>query len=216
MRALSSQFSAALAGGATTLCHCWRLIPRAGSPLGFTDHDRDLVFDSMTFSAATGLEASALEAKLGFAVGGGEVAGALVSASLTESDLASGRFDGASLEIWRVDWSNPAARMLVDIGVIGEVRRTEHAFTAEVRSIAHELDAPRGRRYQAGCDADLGDSRCAVDLSSPAFRVATSVAVSGSGTWRQWSPANDCVASHTICANDFDSAMWCAAMSPGW
>ena len=153
---------------------------RRRAPLGFTDHDRDLTFDATNFSAATGLEASELESKLGFAVGGGEVAGALVSASLTEVDLASGRWDGATLEIWRVDWSNPAARLLIDMGGIGEVRRSEFAFTAEVRSVAHELDEARGRLYQAGCAADLGDARCTVNLSASAFR-ANAIVVSTDG-----------------------------------
>ena len=56
--------------------------------------------------------------------------------------------------------------------------RTEHALTAEIRSLARELDQPRGRRYQAGYDADLGDARCKVDLSSSTFRVATNVTAS--------------------------------------
>ena len=175
MRDLSTQFAASLAGGATTLCHCWRLIPRDGAALGFTDHDRDLSFDGALFSATTGLEAGAFETSLGFAVGGGEVAGALASAALTESDLAGGRYDGARLEIWRVDWSDVEARLLLDVASVGVVRRSEFAFTAEARSQAHEFDEPRGRLYQGGCDADLGDLRCKIDLASAAFRAACSI-----------------------------------------
>ena len=99
MRVLSPQFAAALQGGATTLCHCWRLRPRQGAALGFTDHDRDLAFDNTTFSAATGLEASALEAKLGFAVGGGEVSGALVSAAQTQALATIQRLDPIYVDI---------------------------------------------------------------------------------------------------------------------
>ncbi len=181
MRNLSPQFAASLSGGATTLCHCWRLVARDGGVIGFTDHDRDLAFGGVVYAAAAGLEASALDTKLGFAVGGGEVSGALASASLSETDLASGRYDGATLEIWRVDWSSPQARLLLDIGVIGEVSRSEFAFTAEVRSRAHEFDQPVGRHYQAGCDADLGDTRCGVSLASPAFQATGSVIDSDGG-----------------------------------
>ncbi len=175
MRNLSPAFAASLAGGATTLCHCWRLAPREGAPFGFTDHDRDIEFGGLVYSATSGLEAGALETSLGFAIGGGEVTGALASAALTESDLAGGRHDGATLEIWRVDWSDPRSRLLLDVGTVGAVRRSEFAFNAEVRSLAHEFDQPRGRLYQAGCDADLGDARCRVDLASPLFRAACSI-----------------------------------------
>jgi uncharacterized phage protein (TIGR02218 family) len=55
-------------------------------------------------------------------------------------------------------------------GSLGEVRRTGSAFTAEVRGLAHYLQQSKGRLFQYGCDADLGDQRCGIDLSSPIYR----------------------------------------------
>ena len=52
-------------------------------------------------------------------------------------------------------------------GSLGEVRRSGPAFTAEVRGLAHYLQQPKGRLYQYGCDADLGDARCGIDLDDP-------------------------------------------------
>ena len=158
--ALASRLS-----GATTLCHCWRLLLRDGTRIGFTDHDRDLVFDGLTHAAASGLEASEVEASLGFAAAGAEVAGALMAAALSEAELAGGRYDGATIETWLVDWNAPDARVLMDVGAIGEVTRTDHAFTAELRSLAHAFDETRGRLYQTLCSADLGDARCKATLS---------------------------------------------------
>jgi len=65
-------------------------------------------------------------------------------------------------------------------GSLGEVRRSGAAFTAEVRGLAHYLQQPRGRLFQAGCDADLGDARCAVDLDDPAFRGTGTVLTASS------------------------------------
>ncbi len=174
MRAIPDQLGPRLSG-ATTLCHCWRLTLRDGTRLGFTDHDRDLAFDHSIFSAGAGLDATAVDSELGFASAGCEVAGALMSAAITEADIANGRYDGASVETWLVDWSDTDARLLLDAGVIGEVRRSEYAFNAETRSIACELDQPFGRYYQAGCAADLGDARCQVDTNAPAFRATGAV-----------------------------------------
>ena len=110
--------AAHLERGATTLCHCWKLLRRDGAAFGFTDHDRDLAFAGTTFAARTGLEAAEATAELGFAVGGGEVSGALVSAGITEDDLAAGLFDDASVETWLVELGRPcraaAARRRVD------------------------------------------------------------------------------------------------------
>ena len=166
---------AARLGGATTLCHCWRLVLRDGSRIGFTDHDQDLVFDGLTHAAASGLDASEVETSLGFAATGGEVAGALMAAALCEGDLAGGRYDGATIESWLVDWSQPDARLLLDVGAIGEVSRSDVAFSAELRSLAHVFDETRGRLYQAQCSADLGDARCTVSLADPALRLSCKV-----------------------------------------
>ncbi len=54
MKTLPPALSEHLATGATTLCWCWRLRRRDGATLGFTDHDRDIVFDATTFEAAAG------------------------------------------------------------------------------------------------------------------------------------------------------------------
>ena len=179
MRSIPDALAARL-GGATTLCHCWRLVLKDGTRQGFTDHDCDLTFDGLIHSAATGLDAASVENSLGFAVGGGEVSGALSAASLNESDLAAARYDAATLETWLVDWMQTDARMLLDIGTIGEVRRSDVAFTAEVRSLAHAFDEPHGRHFQSGCDAELGDAKCRVDLSmAPMRRDGNLVGVDG-------------------------------------
>ncbi|MFC6686825.1 phage BR0599 family protein [Jhaorihella thermophila] len=50
-------------------------------------------------------------------------------------------------------------------------------FVAEMRSLAHVLDQPVGRSFQAGCDAVLGDTRCGIDLADPAWKGTGTVAV---------------------------------------
>ena len=167
---------------ATTLCHCWRLVLRDGSRIGFTDHDEDISFDGLVHAAASGLDASEVETSLGFAAPGGEVTGALMAAALSEADLSAGRYDGATIETWLVDWAQPDGRVLLDIGAIGEVSRSDSAFTAEVRSLAQSFDDPQGRLYQALCSADLGDARCRAALAAPPFRVACNViSIDGGG-----------------------------------
>lgn len=173
MRDLPPAFAAHLAGGATTLCRCWALRRRDGVALGFTDHDRDIAVAGLTYAARTGLEAAEAAAELGFAVSGGDVSGALSGLGLTEADIAGGLYDGAAVETWLVDWTDPDTRLLLDLGTLGEIRRAGDAFVAEVRGLADRLDAERGRTYRATCGADLGDARCGVDVAR--FRTAGTV-----------------------------------------
>ena len=183
MRQLPAALQSALDSGTTTLCWCWKLTTRDGAVLGFTDHDRDLDFDGVTYRATTGFTASDMQSSLGLNVDNLEVAGALSSLALTEADLLAGRYDDAAMQVWVVDWSDPAQRALLRSGNLGEVRRGDVGFTAEIRGLANRLNVTRGRNFQYGCDAILGDARCGVDLADPAF-AGTGAVVAIDEAWR--------------------------------
>jgi uncharacterized phage protein (TIGR02218 family) len=165
MKTLPPGLQSHLASGTTTLCHCWRLSLKDGSKIGFTDHDRDLAFDGTTFEAGAGFTASSIEASLGLSVDNLEAQGALQSARLDDGRLAAGDFDHAEIEVWRVNWSDVAQRVLQRKGHLGEVTYGDGAFQAEVRGLAHLLNQDRGRLFQFGCDAELGDARCGVVMT---------------------------------------------------
>jgi uncharacterized phage protein (TIGR02218 family) len=169
---------AKLDSGASTFCNCWRVARRDGVVLGFTDHDGDLAFNGVVFKARSGLSASELETSTGFSAGGSEVLGALQDDCITDADLTNGLYDGASVEIWLVDWSHVDDRLLLDIATIGEATRSEFSFRAELRSSAHYFDQQRGSSFQRSCSADLGDQKCKFDVSSPGFSIS-SIVVSG-------------------------------------
>lgn len=155
-----------LATGATTVCRCWDLRRRDGLRLGFTDHDRGLAFDGMQFRPETGMEAAALVQTTGLSVDNTESIGVLSAAAISEADIAAGRYDGAEVSAWLVNWADTRARMLRFRGTIGEVRRSRGAFRAELRGLTELLNQPQGAVYQRPCAAVLGDARCGVDLST--------------------------------------------------
>lgn len=175
MRSLPDALAAHLAEGVTTLCQCWRITRRDGLVLGFTDHDRDLVAEGTAFVAAAAISGSESALAAGLAVTGTELSGALSDAAITEADLAAGLYDGAGVEVFLVNWAEPSQTLLLRRGSIGEVRAEDGAFVAEIRSVADALNQTRGRLFTATCDADLGDSRCGVDLDDPALRAEASV-----------------------------------------
>lgn len=170
MKTLPPGLQAHLDSGATTLAWCWRVIRRDGVVYGFTDHDRDVTFDGTTFEAASGFTGTDIRQSIGLSIDNLDVTGALQSDALSEGDLAGGLFDDARVEIWRVNWAETDQRLLMMSGSIGEVRRGESAFTAELRSLSHYLDQNRGRSFQYACDATLGDARCTVGLDDPAYK----------------------------------------------
>jgi uncharacterized phage protein (TIGR02218 family) len=176
MRPITPALAERLASGVTTTCRCWKAVRRDGAIFGFTDHDRDVTFGTLTYAALSGLDAAESASALGLSSPAQEVRGALTASAITEEDIASGLWDGASIETWLVDWKDPAERLLLEVGTIGEVTRASGRFVAEIRSAAQVLDQERGRRYTALCDAELGDARCGASLGVPGRRFALSVA----------------------------------------
>lgn len=182
MRTIPTDLATHLGGGITTLCFCWRVTRRDGVTMGFTEHDHDLSFGGTTYLAASGFAASAGEVEAGLAAPTGEVAGGFSSAAISEADLAAGRYDGARVEVFRVNWQAPDQHLLLRVQEIGEVTREAGQFTAELRGFAHRLSQEQGRIYNRRCDATLGDARCGLDLmASGRHASGTVLAVADAG-----------------------------------
>lgn len=175
MKSLPDGLQEHLDSGATTLCWCWQLARRDNRVMGFTDHDLPLSFGGVTYEAASGFTATEIQSSLGLAVDNLDVSGALSSSAITEADISAGVYDGARVEIWRVNWAEPSQRVLMRAGHLGEISRGDLYFSAEVRGLAARLQQKQGRLYQAHCDADLADARCGVDLDAGDYRASVSV-----------------------------------------
>ncbi|WP_116652863.1 DUF2163 domain-containing protein [Pelagibacterium sediminicola] len=183
MKAFSSRFANHIASGATTLCWCWKIVRRDGVVLGFTDHDLALDFAGTRFNPAHGLDPSETVERAGAQAQTAEVLGVLHSDAISEEDILLGRYDGARVESWRVNWRDVDQRALIRADTIGEIVREDGVFRAELRSGQHALNVPKGRLYQHLCDAALGDGRCTVNLEASAYRRnATVSAVRGPAT----------------------------------
>lgn len=173
----SEALEAHLASGTTTVCRCWAVTRKDGETYGFTDHDTDLEFDGTAFAADTGLTANALEQSTGLSVDNTEALGALSSVALTETDIQAGRFDGAAVSSWLVNWTNVAERVLQFCGTFGEITRAAGGFRAELRGLTEHLNQPQGRVYQSSCSAVLGDAGCGFDTSALGYNVEVLVEV---------------------------------------
>ncbi|MGX0975333.1 putative phage protein (TIGR02218 family) [Roseovarius sp. MBR-51] len=158
-----------LKSGVTTTCRCWALTRRDGVVMGFTDHDRLLAFEGVAFRPDTGLSALALQQTTGLSVDNTEALGALSDAAIREADIEAGRYDGAELRAWLVNWQDLTARKLIFRGTMGELRRAGGAFEAELRGLTDALNVPLGRVYQKACSAILGDRSCTFDLDTPGY-----------------------------------------------
>ncbi|MFT3689365.1 DUF2163 domain-containing protein [Paenirhodobacter sp.] len=153
-------FQAHMATGCTTVARAWAVARKDGRQLGFTDHDGTLVFEGITFEPDSGMTARALAQGTGLSVDNSEAYGALSSDAIREEDILAGRYDGAEVRSWLVNWADVSQRALIFRGTFGEISRGAGAFTVELRGLTEPLGQEKGQIYHPRCSAILGDRRC--------------------------------------------------------
>lgn len=149
----------------TTVAFCWRVERRDGVAVGLTSHDRDLPIDGLVHRASPGMTPSAIRREEGFEAETGDIAGALSSGEIREEDLLAGRWDGARVRLFAVDWTDVGRRVELSEGVLGAVEVRDGGFTAELRGVAAGLERPVAEQTSPECRAELGDRRCRVPMA---------------------------------------------------
>lgn len=174
MKTISEALREHLAQEVTTLAMCWKLTRRDGVVLGFTDHDRDVLYDEVTYRARAAFQGSAITATLGLSADNFDLEGILSDDAITEADILAGRYDYAEITCFMVNYANVSQGILpLKTGWLGEVTLQGQQFTAEIRGISDALQRTIGETYSPTCRASLGDARCQKNLAS--FTVTGSV-----------------------------------------
>lgn len=172
-----------------TVALCWRVERRDGVAVGLTAHDRDLTVDGLAHRASPGMSASAIVREAGLEPDTMDVAGALTAEAIGERDLLAGRWDGARVMLFAVDWTHSTGsgrahstgsgraqstrsgqadvtrRVDLGEGVIGAVETADGGFTAELLGSAAALDRPVAEETSPECRAELGDRRCRTPMA---------------------------------------------------
>lgn len=150
----------------TAIVLCWRIERRDGVTIALTDHDRDLTVGEQVYRAAPGMTPSAIVRAEGLDATTMEARGALHAAAITARDLEAGRWDGARVVAFAIDWSRRgAAPIPLSEGRIGDVTVSDGGFTAELTGAAARLERPVAEATSPGCRASLGDARCRVAMA---------------------------------------------------
>ena len=167
MKVISGGLGTHIASGSTSLATCWKCTRTDAQIFAFTDHDRDLLVSSILYVAASGYTRTAIQTSSQLAVDNVDLEGVLDSDSITESDLRAGIWDYAQVEIFMVNWADLTQGTLkLRKGRLGQVSAGRTRYTAELRGLTQNMSQVVGRVYGPACDADLGDTRCGVNLAT--------------------------------------------------
>jgi len=166
MKSIPASLLAHYQSGTTTTAMLWRVTLADGSVLGFTDHDQDIDYLGVTYTAEEGFARTAITGNASLSVDNLDVTGFLQSPALTIEAINKGLWDFAAVDIWRVNWADTSmGHEVMRTGTLGEVSADDLTFTAEMRGLTQRLAQNVGALYLPTCDAEFGDARCTKSLA---------------------------------------------------
>jgi len=177
MLTTTAALAAHLKRRATSMTTLWWVRRTDGRVFGFTSLDVDVVFEGVRYEAESGILPSAVSTRSGLQVDNSEAQGFLASQALTESDIIAGVWDHAEIRIFQINWQDLVqGRLRLRRGWLGEVTLKDNRFVVEVRGLTAALNAVIGELVTPSCAAELGDTRCGIDLTDyTAIAEVTSV-----------------------------------------
>lgn len=135
-----------------TVATFWRLFRSDGVALGFTSHNRDLVFGGLRHRAAPGMLPAAIRLSAEIGDDSAEVEGALSHDTIRSEELSAGLYDSAAIVIGAVDWETLENHILYS-GQLGQIEDDGRSFSAELRSAKHVLEQDLVPRTSPTCRA---------------------------------------------------------------
>lgn len=188
MKNIPSALAAHYASPVTTLAHLWRIALTNGTVLCVTDQDQDIVFGGEKYIAAAGFTPTAVQTTSDLAVDNLNVEGLLALGMISTASVLAGDLDRASVTIRRCNYASIAdGTELLRQGWIGQVTTTKAGFNAELRGLIQLLQQPVGVALLPSCGADLGDSKCGVNLAA---RTASGTVGAVTSAGRAWVDAS--------------------------
>lgn len=173
MKTISAEMKAHIQGDTVTLAHCLKITRTDDQVFGFTNHDADIDYDSVTYNHQEGTTDTTVSADSAMSVDNLDVVCALAGV-FTEDDMLAGIWDFAVCEFFMLNWEDVSMGELpLTAGKLGQVGIKDFQCTVEIRSETQALQQTVGRTYGAACDARFCDSRCGLTLAT--YTYPTSV-----------------------------------------
>jgi uncharacterized phage protein (TIGR02218 family) len=174
MKTVNANLLTHLASEVTTLAIMWKMTTSSNLVYGFTSHTSDITFNGVLYRSAQGFTPTTIQTSSGLGVDNLDMKGLLAALGIHEKDVNDGIFDGASLEVFLINYADlTMGDLKLRKGFLGNVKLNRVGFEAEVRGLMERFQRTILEVYTPGCRADLGDARCTVNLAS--FTVTGSI-----------------------------------------
>lgn len=148
-----------------------KITRRDGEVFGCTSHDVDIPYDGITFvSGLPAVESAQMQISSTFSTDNTELSGLVSDDGLSTADIEAGDWDGATVEVWRLNWRAPDdGHEIIGTGELGQFSHDGLSYRVEFKSLKDHLQKKVTRALIPLCDATFGDARCKLDAATFTF-----------------------------------------------
>lgn len=163
----------------TTLSFLWEITREDSEIFRFTDADKNITYDGNVYYSLNSGTLSSIDQSADLKTDNFDFSIILNDNDISKQDVVAGLFDYASVKVYIVNRESPTDGVAkMSYGKLGQVQMLDdNEAVIEFRGLVQLLQQGIGRTYTHECDADLGDTRCGVDLeaSDPQYTHTGSV-----------------------------------------
>jgi len=170
MKTITPAMQTHLEGAPITLALCWKITRKDGVTFGFTSHDKDIVYDGVTYKSAGGGDRTAISGTREMSPDTVDIEALLFEegdGDVNETDLRTGKYDYAEIWMFMINYLNPGQGIIkLRRGRLGKVRIEQSRHVSSLTSMTDYFSRKVCEKFSPSCRANLGDARCNVNLSA--------------------------------------------------
>lgn len=152
MKTISANLKAAIANG--RIATLFAIIAQDGTSRYFTDHNLTLTVDGKIHTPSAGVGRVSMKVTNDAEVSNQEVTATIVE--MPESELNSGKWDAATIQIGMCGWEVPGeGQLIVFKGSVGVIQWTDEGFRADIQNYLRDLGKNVGSVVTGNCRHQL-------------------------------------------------------------
>ncbi|MGA7950108.1 MAG: DUF2163 domain-containing protein, partial [Thiobacillaceae bacterium] len=159
MKATPAPLLAHAQGSTLTTAKLYKVQWQNGTIMGFTDHDSNIVYAGLTYSASAGFNASDVSSSDTLAVDNMEIHSVLTNDLIRQVDIDAGLWDNAYVTEYWTNWADPSMGVdYVQTGRLGNVQTGLQSVINEIRGLTQAMARNIVRLIGPDCQHDFCDT----------------------------------------------------------
>ncbi|KJV68659.1 DUF2163 domain-containing protein [Candidatus Neoehrlichia procyonis] len=173
MKIISKKLKSHLAQNIITIAHCWQIILKDNSIIGFTDHDKSLTINNITYHAKSGTHIHPINFNI-ISEGQTKIESVIDSALINELDVIHGKYNSSKVTIFIVNYEDISqGTLILFTGMIHKVILNNGKFIAELKGLSDILSQNIVDVFSPQCRAQFCDNQC--KMKEEKFTITSSI-----------------------------------------